>query len=771
MRAIITFLWVAVTSLFLSVAAHAQTPFDAGTFNELATRAEQVIENGQASSNALETLRGTLSEARSAALIAQEEPSNRVKIIRDQIAVLAGDPQVDTVEGPEVAARRKELNVQLALANTPLVVAQEAYQRADGLISEIDRIIRVRNTDHLFEFGPSPINPVNWGKAGTDFTSHIGHIVGEIKSVSGNTVTSAVRTQRILPAILMVVIGLILMFPASRLVSQRMQVSKSRRKTVQRNIFQLALSFLVFLVPYIGFLFLITAFNSMDFLGLRGELLLQALPAAGLAVFAAIWLGRNLFVESGPAAQLMGLDQARLRGAYNLTILLGTVVALNTVLNVMAGSAEFSETTHAVLQFPLTVVGGYGLIMFGRKIAAYRDQIKNAEFVNPISDRVTLILYYLCVLAGIGGPLAGAVGYANVAALLVFSTILTLGLLAGFFILYTLLALFVSNFTETDGADPSTRGGLFRVLLAFAFAFAALPLLALIWGARVSDLQELWLSLSEGVKLGETRVSFSDFITFVLIFSIGYTLTRLFQSALRSAVLPNTNIEIGAQNAVVTGFGYIGIFMAALLAIMSTGLDLSSIAIVAGALSVGIGFGLQAIVSNFVSGIILLIERPIKLGDWIQVGTDAGYVSDISVRATTIETFDQSNVIIPNADFISGVVTNMTLNSKRGRIKIPVGVAYDSDPVRVKELLLAIADDNDMILKKPAPLVFLLGFGADTIDFEIRGILRDVNYITSTRSDINFEILRQFNNEGIEIPFGQREIRIKNATELGKAMK
>ena len=184
--------------------------------------------------------------------------------------------------------------------------------------------------------------------------------------------------------------------------------------------------------------------------------------------------------------------------------------------------------------------------------------------------------------------------------------------------------------------------------------------------------------------------------------------------------------------------------------------------------SLGIGFGLQAIVSNFLSGIILLVERPIKVGDWIQVGAYSGYVSKIAVRATTIDTFDQANVIIPNADFISGTVTNMTHLSKRGRVKVPVGVAYDSDPVFVKKILMDIVSSNVNILKSPGPSVFLLGFGPDSIDFEIRGILRDVNSITSTLSDINFEILRRFAQEGIEIPFGQRDITIKNAAELGK---
>ena len=208
--------------------------------------------------------------------------------------------------------------------------------------------------------------------------------------------------------------------------------------------------------------------------------------------------------------------------------------------------------------------------------------------------------------------------------------------------------------------------------------------------------------------LGDTRVSISDFITFIIIFSIGYTLTRLLQSALRLSVLPNTKIDTGAQNALVTGVGYIGIFFAALIAITSMGLDLSSLAIVAGALSVGIGFGLQAIVSNFLSGIILLVERPIKVGDWIQVGAYSGYVSKIAVRATTIDTFDQANVIIPNADFISGTVTNMTHLSKRGRVKVPVGVAYDSDPVFVKEILMDIVSLNANILKSPDRQYFYL---------------------------------------------------------------
>ena len=207
-----------------------------------------------------------------------------------------------------------------------------------------------------------------------------------------------------------------------------------------------------------------------------------------------------------------------------------------------------------------------------------------------------------------------------------------------------------------------------------------------------------------------------------------------------------------------------------LFAISYAGLDLSNIALVAGALSVGIGLGLQGVVNNFVSGLILLAERPIKVGDWVVVGGEEGFVKKISVRSTEIETFDRANVLIPNSYFISEKVKNWTLHNYSGRVTIAVGVHYNSDPRRVKELLLTVAKSHPGVMTNPEPFVYFEDFAADALNFHLYAYVYDITKSLALRTDLRISIIEAFRAEGVEIPYRQTDIHLQGMDWLKKVM-
>ena len=277
--------------------------------------------------------------------------------------------------------------------------------------------------------------------------------------------------------------------------------------------------------------------------------------------------------------------------------------------------------------------------------------------------------------------------------------------------------------------------------------------------------------LVNGFTIGEFRIVPSKFLVSLFVFAIIILSTGWIKRQLEYNWLPKTSMERGGREAVVTITGYVMFTIAALVALSVAGFDFSNIAIIAGALSVGIGFGLQNIVNNFVSGLILLFERPVRKGDWIQVGTTEGYVKDIRIRSTRIITFDRSDVIVPNSELISNQVTNFMLDNIRGRAIVQVGVAYGSDTEKVRRILTQVAEENELVVKdgtSPQPLVLFRGFGESSLDFELRVHLYDVDRRLSTISNMNFAIDKAFREEGIEIPFPQRDVHVKDLPDKAK---
>ena len=594
-------------------------------------------------------------------------------------------------------------------------------------------------------------------------TEVVGVIAGLADEVSGainNAASRASFQSNLLNIILQVSLTIAFFFGASRVSARARNLSQS----VVRNprLAHLVAAFVKTAMLVAAFYALGAAVLQTNMFGVRGALVLDAMPIWAGYVIAAIFISDRLATGSGSAFELPS-DLAE--GSIRRTFVLGALIfVVDHALDHVFVFNEVSGASISVLHFVLILLGAYVLSRATVKLR----QASESDDAGPdgvFAIRFARLLAQVGRFITYGAPVLGAVGYVTAAYSLVLASLLTLALCSVIVIVQGAL---VDLYARAIGREREQEDGLVPILISFVIGFASLPFFALIWGARVSNLSEVWDQIKEGVPVAGTRISPLDFLTFVLIFTIGYMATRLIQSALRGSVLPKTRLDAGAQNAIVSGLGYVGIFIAAMIAISSTGLDLSSLAIVAGALSVGIGFGLQNIVSNFVSGIILLIERPVTKGDWIDVGGTMGYVRDISVRSTRIETFDRSDVIVPNADLVSGKVTNYTRGNTIGRLIVPVGVAYGTDTRRVEGILREIAEAQPMVVLNPGPSVVFQGFGADSMDFEIRAILRDVNFMLSVKSEINHQIAERFVAEGIEIPFAQRDITIKNIADLGK---
>ena len=289
---------------------------------------------------------------------------------------------------------------------------------------------------------------------------------------------------------------------------------------------------------------------------------------------------------------------------------------------------------------------------------------------------------------------------------------------------------------------------------------ALMPLLGS-WGIFSSDFFGVVCEAALGFRIGDVTISITAILAAFAIVLIGVLATRGAQRWLNTSFLPRTTLEPGLQNSISAIFGYVCIIAALGLGLAELGLDLQKLTLVAGALSVGIGFGLQAVVSNFISGLILLAERPIRVGDIINVKGEEGRVQRIHVRATEIETGDNASVIIPNSELITGVVKNWTHANTLRRVAIPVGVSYDSDVEKVRDLLLDIARGHPKLMQSPAPSVLLTGFGDSAINFELGGVVRNIGEAGSVKSDLCFAILERFRSEGIVMPYPQREISVR----------
>ena len=759
-------------------------------FDRTADRIEELLEGTGPGDLPLETMSRELESARTSLRPVKEIVDGRLGPLRDLLTSLGDPPAPDgPPEDPDVATERARLIE--AIANQEAIAKQIGLSetRAETLAARIDGLRRDRFASQLMTRGMSPLSrEVVTGTLGamTELVDGVGREIADRARIAD--VVGQLANRLALPTFL-ALIGVVLAVGMRRWAVRRLLAQIGEDDPMPKRLAlgsMLAITRLLLPTLALGLILAGAAYSGL--LGPRGEVLVRGLTLAFGFVIGAYALGGAYFAPYAAGMRLADLDDACARASHRWLIALTAAVGANVVLVAQAEDLGLPLEAQVGLNAIVLALGGALLWAFvdaarfgltephGTAEHAEQDDDEDAprQPGAPALNRIgRVVLRTVAVLA----PLLAVAGFYGASRYVFFPVIFSAAVIGICYLLYRIVSTVVDQLAgpavrgEETGQDAPERLRLIPVIVAALLGSAALPILAMIWGADATDLARVWRQAVAGFTVGDVTIAPFDFITFLAVFSLGYLLTRLAQGLLARSVLPLTRLDSGGRSAILAGVGYTGVILSALAAISSTELDLTNLAIVAGALSVGIGFGLQNIVNNFVSGVILLIERPIKQGDWVEIGGVHGTVQQVNVRSTEIQTFDRSTMFVPNADLISGTVTNWTHANSYGRLIVGVGVAYGSDARQVEKVLLEIARGNPMLLRRPAPYVLFAGFGADSLDFEIRGVLRDVNWILNVASDIRFEIYERFTAEGIEIPFAQRDLHLKNIGELGEALR
>lgn len=631
----------------------------------------------------------------------------------------------------------------------------------------------------------SPANPANWFASADGLRDALFTFRDDLLGGISDPVIQARLKERapiaLIAFLFAAIIGLGLRGFAKSLLRHAVDGAEARERRLYIGV---AAALARFLILGLVTGAILVGVNSLDVLGEAGDKLFKGV-AFGIAQYISVYvLGATFFSPRASLMRLIQFQDREARSGYYGSVFLGAALFLEAVGNAFLAISDTATETQASVTFLVILIGAIGFTRISRVVACVC--VRRGD-TGALTFQLLVVIRRVLMAIAIAAPALALAGYEFAARFLFFPSAWTLVIIVTAYMMYRVVgeavdihiandpdaqrrAAAAANAAEDESPQEGERLRLLPILVGLVLFFASLPLLALAWGASPADLAAAWRALSAGVLIGDVAISPVDFFVFILVFVAGYTITKAIQRVLKGSILPKAGMSVGGAEALASGFGYVGVIIASLIAIGAAGIDLSNLAIVAGALSVGIGFGLQNIVNNFVSGIILLIERPVKAGDWIEVGGVHGYVQKVNVRSTEIETFDRSSYILPNSDLISGPVTNYTLSDKVGRVIVPVHVSFDADSRLVEKILLEVGRAHPMVLRNPAPVAHFMKFGDSALEFDLRVMIRNVNWIFVVRSELNHEVLKRLKEAGIAIPYPQRDLHMRTIGPLGQAM-
>jgi small-conductance mechanosensitive channel len=695
----------------------------------------------------------------------------RLDDVKSQIEKLGPPPAKDAPpETPEVAGERARLAALASAYDGAIKSSELTWVRARQVIERITVLRHSLFTKNLLERLPSPLLPEIW----RDVVSSFPAVKHRFNAWTSDWSYWAGRKQQELTFLLAggLLLYIVLKFIVARWTNRRALKSEPPPPTFFERAISVAWTVPMRALPAVAASILV--YGGLDALGLLYNPWGRAAAGIlqGMLVFVAVSaLLYAVLAPKEPQWRLVSLADRPARRVARLLSAITAVYALDGALTEVA-RAFFVPLALTVLQSFASSLAFAGLLI-GLLLTPFTPPaLGEAQVRSRHEPRWLKLPLWVVAIGIVVVALLGYVALARFAAqqLVLTGLVVLLGWL-GYLAIRAVTreppqrGLPVRDLLEHRfGLDAPRRHQLARLTelaLTFGLVICALPFLMLQWGFSSADIRESFKSLFFGLEIGQFKISLARILLGIVLFIALLFATRLVQRWLRERAV-QSRLDPGIANSVDTVVGYAGIAIAALLSVSYAGLDITNLAIVAGALSVGIGFGLQSIVNNFVSGLILLIERPIKVGDRIVVGDQQGLVRRISVRATEIETFDRASLIVPNSELITGRVLNWTHRDSLGAVNVKIGVGYNSDPDQVTAILMKCAEDHPDVLRTPAPNAALEGFGDSALLFNLRVSLPDIDKAGAVQSDLRIAILKALGAAGIDIPFNQVDVNLRD---------
>ena len=679
-----------------------------------------------------------------------------------------GDPP----EPREIADRRERYNRQIATARGRIAEADLAIIRATELEDTLSREKLTRLFGDMSRRTPIPIAPGVLTKGAPEIAAEVRRILRSPLDWTAKLPPGVGGSAVLLPGIVVLILGVLLGWGIRRSVLAFFSRNEGLSELSYARRFGAAVvegvGNGVFPGTVLAALYIWVTRPGALVSGLFGEALTSFILAVLLFCLVVAFV-RSFLSPGQPAWRLTGQSSENAQNAYRLIFTLAAVFSIDMFFSNLWGEEGVSADAASIYSAVFGTLEGWIFLRLAREELWRTETAQEGEI--PQQGQAWKFTCRTARVLAVIGIAALFVGYGAFGKRLLTSLIWT-GLLLW---VVVLLRGFIHELVSWSTKSESLKDKLHvpahmierfrswgRVIVDPVVFLCGILIIVPVWGVPPGDLIRWTLEVLSGFQVGSIRISVVDIFLAIAVFFFAMAGARFLQRQLSERVLEQTNLPAGIRHSLNAGFGYAGVIIAALLSISVTGIDLSNLALVISALSVGIGFGLQNVVNNFISGLILLVERPIKVGDWVRVGSDEGIVKRIQFRATELETWQRASVIIPNAEIISTSVTNLTHRDQYGRVEVGVGVAYGSDVSRVREILLDLAEKNEQVSRQPAPIVVFRDFGASSLDFELRCFTSNVMSRLRVASDLRFEIERRLREEGIEIPFPQRVVHLMN---------